>query len=169
MNNDLKNLLGALNIFIYFKNNRNGRFLFDADYSQLISINSELGVAPFQSSNYPDAPTLVNSGSFITGIQYVITTPGTTNFTLINAPNNSMGTLFIATGPGLGNGTATVKPEIQNPIFFDCDSTLGIFFSSDTQLRDYVTPKRTIINPTGTTASPCSFNNFPVYSQEVPL
>jgi hypothetical protein len=168
-NNFLTNLLGAFNILAYFQNNRDGYLMIDADYAQLISINSELGVSPFQSSNYPDAPTLVTAGGFVTGIQYRITKIGTTNFTLIGSSNNTIGTTFIATGPGTGTGTANVDPEIQNPIFFDCSNSLGIFFSSDTQLRDYVTPKRTIINPTGSTASPCTFNNFPVYSQLVPL
>jgi hypothetical protein len=172
-NNFLDNLLGAFNIIAYFKNGRDGRLLFDADYAQLISINSELGVAPFQSSNYPDSPTVVGAGSFETGIRYKILSGGTasnpTNFTLIGATINTIGTLFIASGPGTGTGTALVDPEIQNPIFFDCDNSLGIFFSSDTQLRDYVTPKRTIINPVGNTTSLCTFNNFPVYSQLVPL
>jgi hypothetical protein len=119
----LKSLMGALNILTYFTNKRGQagiggtNLMIDADYSQLISINSELGVAPFQSANYPDNP----------------------------------------------------DPTKQNPIFFDCDNVLGIFFSSDTQLRDYVTPKRTIINPLGTSVSNCTFNNFPVYSQRVPL
>ena len=118
----LKSLMGPLNILTYFSNSRPNRgaggtnLMIDADYAQLISINSELGVAPFLSSNYPDNP-----------------------------------------------------PGEQNPIFFDCDNVLGIFFSSDTQLRDYITPKRTIINPSGTPVGNCTFNNFPVYSQVVPL
>jgi len=168
-NHFLQNLLGAFNILAYFQNGRNSKLLVDADYAQLISINSELGVAAFQASNYPDAPTLVGAGNFVPGIQYSATSIGTTNFTSIGASINTVGTLFIATGPGTGTGTATVTPAIQNPIFFDCVNALGIFFSSDTQLRDYVTPKRTIINPTGTTTSNCTFSNFPVYSQEVPL
>lgn len=171
-NNFLDNLLGAFNIIAYFKNNRNGRLSIDADYAQLISINSELGVAPFQSSNYPDAPTVVGAGNFVTGIQYEILSGGTTSnptdFTLIGG-TNVIGTTFIATGPGAGTGTALVNPAIQNPIFFDCDNSLGIFFTSDLQIRDYITPKRTIINPTGTTGSICTFNNFSVYSQIVPL
>jgi hypothetical protein len=172
-NNFLENALGALNIFAYFQNDRDGRYLIDADYAQLISINSELGVASFQSSNYPDSPTVVGAGGFVTGIQYKILSDGTpsnpTNFTSIGATSNAINTLFVATGPGTGTGSALVDPAIQNPIFFDCDNSLGIFFSSDTQLRDYVTPKRTIINPIGTTASFCTFSNFPVYSQLVPL
>ena len=173
MDNDfLDNLLGAFNIIAYFKNNRSGRLSIDADYSQLISINSELGVAPFQSSNYPDAPTVVVAGNFVTGIQYKILSGGTTsnptNFTLIGG-SGVIGTTFIATGPGTGTGTALVDPAIQNPIFFDCNNSLGIFFTSDLQIRDYITPKRTIINPTGTTVGNCTFNNFSVYSQIVPL
>ena len=119
----IEKLIGSLNILGYFTNDRkkygNGgtSLMVDADYSQLISINSELGVAPFLPANYPD---------------------------------NS-------------------DPTKQNPIFFDCDNVLGIFFSSDTQLRDYITPKRTIINPSGSTTSKCTFNNFPVFSQRVPI
>ena len=114
----LKSLLGSLNILAYFSNGRPGTNLqIDADYAQLISINSELGVAPFLPSNYPNNP----------------------------------------------------NPLGQNPIFFDCDNVLGIFFSSDTQTRDYISPKRTIINDSVTINSNCAFNNFPVFSQIVPL
>jgi hypothetical protein len=111
-------LIVKSNILAYFSNSRPGTSLqIDADYAQLISINSELGVAPFLGANYPDNPI----------------------------------------------------PGIQNPIFFNCDNVMGIFFSSDTQIRDYITPKRTIINPNGTVTSNCTFNNFPVYSQRVPF
>ena len=116
LNNDLlENILG-LNILQYF-NSRGGRLKFDGDYSQLISISSELGVAAFQSINYPDNPS----------------------------------------------------PK-QNPIFIGCDGLIGIFFSSDTQTRDFITPKRTIVDPTGLISNQvCSVSNFPIYSQEVPL
>ena len=115
LNNDfLENLLG-LNIMQYF--NTRSRLKFDSDYSQLISISSELGIAAFQSSNYPDEP----------------------------APK-------------------------QSPIYIGCDGLIGIFFSSDTQTRDFLTPKRTIIDPTGLVSNQgCSLSNFPIYSQEVPL
>ena len=46
------------------------------------------------------------AGGFITGVQYTIVSAGTTNFTLIGAANSTPGTLFIATGPGTGTGTA---------------------------------------------------------------
>ena len=113
-NDVLENILG-LNILQYFNTRTNLKF--DSDYSQLISISSELGVAAFQSTNYPDEPS----------------------------------------------------PK-QSPIFIGCDGLIGIFFSSDTQTRDFLTPKRTIIDPTGLISNQgCSFSNFPIYSQEVPL
>ena len=55
--------------------------------------------------------SIVTSTAFVVGTTYVITTAGNTNFTLIGAADNSVGTIFTATGAGLGNGTATVTPE----------------------------------------------------------
>ena len=96
------------------------KLMVDGDYAQMISINSELGVSPFQSTNYPDNP-----------------------------------------------------PGIQNPIYYDDGKVnsriLGIFFSSDTQTRDFISPKRTIINSQTTVTNSCAFNNFPVFSQTVPF
>jgi hypothetical protein len=43
---------------------------------------------------------------FVTGATYFITSVGTTDFTLIGAANNNVGTGFVATGPGTGTGTA---------------------------------------------------------------
>jgi hypothetical protein len=118
----LKNILGALNIIGYFRG-RDNKFSFDGDYSQLISISSELGVAPFQASNYPD----------------------NTN------PAGSQ----------------------QNPIFFnDANSSkavVGIFFSSNTQTRDYISPRRQILNPFTDSVDGCSFNDINVFSQVIPM
>ena len=63
------------------------------------------------------ATTAMNSlnpvaGTFIIGQTYTITSAGTTNFTLIGAANNNVGTVFIATGPGTGTGTATQNANI---------------------------------------------------------
>jgi hypothetical protein len=64
-------------------------------------------------------------------------------------------------------------PNKQDPIYFaptlSEDPVFGIFFSSNTQTRDFISPKRTIINPLATTASNCAFSNFYVYSQLVPF
>jgi hypothetical protein len=116
-NNFLRNILGSLNILGYFSRFKRS---FDGDYSQLISISSELGVAPFQAANYPDNPT-----------------------------------------------------GYQNPVFFNNansnNAVVGIFFSSNTQTRDYISPKRQILNPFTTSVDECSFNNINVFSQKVPM
>jgi hypothetical protein len=113
----LRNVLGSLNIIGYFSRHK---LSFDGDYSQIISISSELGVAPFQASNYPDNP-----------------------------------------------------PGYQNPIFFnDANSNnavMGIFFSSNTQTRDYISPKRQILNPFTSVVDGCSFNDINVFSQVIPM
>jgi hypothetical protein len=103
----------------------NQRLTVDADYAQMISINSEFGVVPFEAENYPNFPQL-------TPPQFVI-----------------------------------------DPVYFNTgeqkDTIFGIFYSSDTQLRDYITPKRTIVNSQAILNSDCAFNNFYCYSQEVPF
>jgi hypothetical protein len=49
----------------------------------------------------------ITAGGFTIGKAYTITTAGNTNYTLIGARNNDIGTTFIATGGGSGTGTAT--------------------------------------------------------------
>lgn len=105
------------NILAYFSRTKNK---VDGDYSQLISINSELGVSPFQASNYPDNPPPMQSPIYISG-------------------------------------------------FEDDNSVIGIFFSSDTRIRDFITPKRSVINSQLPVGNDCAFNNFSVFSQEVPF
>jgi hypothetical protein len=51
--------------------------------------------------------SVITAGDFITGVEYTILVPGTTNFTLIGAADSNIGTVFTATGPGTGDGTAT--------------------------------------------------------------
>ena len=52
---------------------------------------------------------------------------------------------------------------VTRPVF-------GIYYSSNTQIRDYVTPKRTIINDNvSLTLSNCAFEYFKVKTQTVPL
>jgi len=108
--------VSSLGILTFFSRTK---LMVDGDYAQMNSINSELGVAPFESTNY------------------AWTSPG------------------------------------QDPIFYDSGSInetlFGVFFSSDTQTRDFISPKRTIINPTLTVTDTCAFSNFDVFSQEVPF
>jgi hypothetical protein len=48
----------------------------------------------------------LQAGSFIPGKTYLITDPGFTDFTAIGAENNNVGTRFVATGIGAGDGYA---------------------------------------------------------------
>jgi hypothetical protein len=111
----------------FFKNSRwqNGQLFFsgllpglvDADYSQMISINSEFGVNEFSPENY-------------------------TNNDIIFAED-------------------TVTPTY--PYF-------GIFFSGDNQLRDYITPRRTIWNANAPLPPAASgFTQIAVKTQVVPF
>jgi hypothetical protein len=116
--NVIEQLLGGgeANILTYF--NSRGKNMVDGDYAQLISIQSEFGVSPFEAANYPTPPS---------GIP-----------------------------PLYSNGNAK-------------DVIIGIFFSSDTQSRDFITPKRTIIDPTVNVTDQCAFSYFNVFTQNVPF
>ena len=110
-------LIGGGNVGQFFSR---GIKRVDADYAQMISISSELGIQSFEAEDYPDNP----------GCE-------------------------------------------QDPIYYNGANAqkgvMGIFFSSDTQLRDFVTPKRTIISPNVEITDDCAFSNFNVFSQEVPF
>lgn len=54
----------------------------------------------------------VTAGNFVVGQTYRIASVGTTNFTLIGAVSNTVGTYFIATGVGSGTGTAEVSETV---------------------------------------------------------
>lgn len=55
---------------------------------------------------------------------------------------------------------------INNP---EGDVTIGIYFSSDTQNRDYITPKRNIYYAGGSKIDKCGLSLLPVKTQEVPF
>ena len=79
------------------------------------------GVTPSGFNNSVVATALVQ------GTQYQITSLGTTDFTLVGAPVNSIGTIFIANATaGLGTGTAaqayTVQSATQTSVTFLCST-----------------------------------------------
>ncbi len=112
----ISQMIGGANILRFFSRDNKS---VDADYAQMISINSELGVNEFDSSNYPSNPTG------------------------------------------------------QDPVYFNngnsSEGIFGIFFSSDTTTRDFLSPKRDIIDPDTTISDSCGFNYLPNFSQEVPF
>jgi len=75
-----------------------------------------LGANPFSMSAGSNVVTvtqnahgyLTNAGSFVVGQQYKIVSVGSTDFTLIGASSNAVGTVFTATGVGTGSGTASI-------------------------------------------------------------
>lgn len=48
-----------------------------------------------------------DAGTFVVGTTYTILYVGTTDFTLVGAASNTVGTTFVATGAGFGTGVAT--------------------------------------------------------------
>jgi len=60
------------------------------------------------------SPTQTTAGSFVVDTEYYITVSGNTDFTAIGASSNAAGTIFTATGVGVGSGKAT--SEIKNKV-----------------------------------------------------
>jgi len=54
------------------------------------------------------------AGNLVVGVRYRIKTVGNTNFTLIGASDNNVGTIFTATGVGAGTGTVSKVIEPLN-------------------------------------------------------
>jgi len=61
-----------------------------------------------------ESASAVSAGSFVVGTYYTITVAGNTDFTLIGASSNDVGTGFYATGVGAGTGTATAVTTLNN-------------------------------------------------------
>jgi hypothetical protein len=52
---------------------------------------------------------VIAAGRFVVGRAYTIASAGSTSFTAIGSANNTVGTVFVATGIGSGTGTATAN------------------------------------------------------------
>jgi hypothetical protein len=103
--------------------------LIDADYSQLISMNSEFGVGEYSTETYTSQDVFFGEDE------------GRNPITKY-----------------LGRIYSTKRP------------VLGIYFSSDTQLRDYISPRRTIWNVTASTLpQPGDFTEISTKTQVVPF
>ena len=59
------------------------------------------------------SPASTTATAFVVGRMYRITAIGTTNFTLIGAAANTIGTPFVATGVGAGTGTASQTDRVD--------------------------------------------------------
>jgi hypothetical protein len=81
-------------------------------------------------------PVSQQAGTFVTGNVYQILTIGTTDFTAIGAVSNTVGLLFVATGPGTGTGTAggdIVVPNFTPNSEVEQVAQIGLPFTSTVQ------------------------------------
>ena len=60
---------------------------------------------------------VVSAGSFVVGTSYTIKFVGTTDFTLIGAASNKVGTIFTASDAGIGTGTSYVTSSSNGSAF----------------------------------------------------
>ena len=67
----------------------------------------------FSTVTFTSAPGLTAATSIVAGNSYTILSVGTTNFTLVGAPNNNVGTTFVATGTATGTGTVLLDTLIE--------------------------------------------------------
>jgi len=85
----------------------------------------------FKAKSTVPGPT-VSPSSFVKNVSYTIESVGSTNFTAVGAPSNTVGVTFVATGAGSGTGTAHMN--VQNTIIgihetFDWVSTGNVSLS----------------------------------------
>ena len=90
---------------VVFTSIRNGT---PADGDGVATANAVPGISPVSNTYAQAPPAPTTAGSFVVGQCYKITTLGTTVWTTIGSTTNTVGTLFIATGIGSGDGTATL-------------------------------------------------------------
>jgi hypothetical protein len=106
------------------------------------TITSILGNNPFALTSGSSVVTvtktangyLTTAGNFVIGQEYKIVAVGSTDFTLIGASANTVGTMFTATGVGTGSGTASiawvafsgVTTLTTAPVSYSFSGTVGI-------------------------------------------
>lgn len=119
-------------------------------YTFPITNFSASSVVPWTISSGANFPTNtpITAGSFVTGQQYVITTVGTTNFTLIGASANTVGVSFVATGAGTGTGTATQSNSGLNFDILAIGNTIYFLYSRGASTK-VVTLLRVVDNGPG--------------------
>ena len=79
---------------------------------QVYYVKSIVNSTEFVISTELDVYNPIAADTLVAGVQYVITSTGDTDFTLIGAASNTVGTIFTATGPGIGTGTASVDSTV---------------------------------------------------------
>ncbi len=109
----------------------------------------ELWLDSFPSVDHIEIPLpplqepVVTAGAFVVGVNYRILTVGTTDFTLIGAAANTVGTIFTATGVGAGTGTATASGVIA---YYDTGNTAAYMDGSEYFVDTKSEPGRIVLN-----------------------
>lgn len=124
-----------------------------------VSLTNAAGSATFVTNDYayalaPNgvsakivfAPQTITAGSFVIGNDYVIQSIGSTDFTLVGATSNTIGTAFTATGVGSGTGTATTTYDTS----YDFISYAVLGETSPTQYG-YTLPQTQVFTYSGST------------------
>jgi hypothetical protein len=121
-----------LNVGQVISNGQNVSFPVDA---YVVSINSGAGTVEMsKAASFTNTFGTFTAGAFVSGVEYKIVTAGTTDFTLIGAADNNVGTTFTATGAGTGTGTALET----NETILDAgivDTTTGLVVTLQSDLR----------------------------------
>lgn len=104
-----------------------GEVIYEVVYSQVID---ELTKPTYD---------VVNAAFLVPGQTYTIVYPGTTDFTDVGAANSTAGTVFVATGPTTGTGTASVllsTTSISQQIYWPylINLYLGPWYTSSTSI-----------------------------------
>jgi len=93
----------------------------DNKYQVKVTLNGQLQTvdvdytvsAGLNSITFTTAPGVVAATGIVVDNTYTILSAGTTDFTLIGAPNNNVGTTFVATAAGTGTGTVLFETLIE--------------------------------------------------------
>jgi hypothetical protein len=85
---------------------------FEVTASPIDDIRAQSTVSGTGSINGGTRGALVNATALVVGTAYIINDPGTTDWSLVGAPNNNVGTLFTATAVGTGTGTANTLSRL---------------------------------------------------------
>lgn len=72
-----------------------------------------VGDAHLASGNYTVIVPQIQAASIVADTEYVIESVGTTDFTLVGAPLNVVGTVFTATGPAIGTGVCNYANQFR--------------------------------------------------------
>jgi hypothetical protein len=89
------------------------------------------------------------------------------------AINSQIGVLGYDADEYLYPDTTAVPSAPQGYVFLNPSSSFhnvfGVFYKSNTQLRDWLSPHRLVISENGLVSNNCTYDNSPIFTQEVPF